>query len=650
MASKYDGLARIIIQNVGGKANVISLTHCVTRLRFKLKDESKANTDVLKNTDGVITVMQSGGQYQVVIGNNVSDVYAVVCKIGGFSKENHIEEAKDSSVSKGNIGERLIDTISGVFQPILSLLCATGMIKGFLALATFLGIISADSGTYQLLYAVADGFFYFLPILLGYTSARKFGCNEFLGMTLGGALVYPAITSLTSQDVLTVLFSGTIFESNVYATFCKIPVIMPKSGYTSSVVPIILAVFIASKLEKMWKKIVPDVIKSFMVPTLTLLIAVPVTFIVVGPVANMLASLIGMFTQGVYDASPVLEGIFLGAIWQVLVIFGLHWAIIPVYLLNLSTQGFDSFMQPYFAVSFAQTAVMVALMLKTKDKKLKSLCIPAAISGLFGVTEPAIYGISLPKKIPFIISCIGGAAGGAVIALGNVKKYMAGALGLFGFTAFINPENNDASSVPWVVAGCIVAAVVAFVLCYIIYKDDEVIKKEKKTDIEKTNTERTEEEKVLQSMPKSMIASPMDGKVVALEEVQDQAFASGALGKGLAIEPDKGVVTAPVDGEIAVCFPTGHAIGIAAENGAEILIHVGMDTVKLDGKYFYPKVKSGDKIKKGQVLLEFDMDAIREEGYSLVTPVLVSDPGKYLDVIPTDRKEVHRGDNIITLL
>lgn len=641
MASKYDGLARIIIQNVGGKSNVVSLTHCVTRLRFKLKDESKANTEVLKNTDGVITVMQSGGQYQVVIGNTVPEVYKVVCKIGGFSNEEDVEETQDTE-KKGNIGERLIDTISGVFQPILSLLCATGMIKGLLALATFLGIISSDSGTYQLLYAVADGFFYFLPILLGYTSAKKFGCNEFLGMTLGGALVYPTITALTSQKVLMVLFKDTIFESNIYATFCKIPVIMPKSGYTSSVVPIILAVFAASKLEKMWKKIIPDVVKNFMVPMLTLLVAVPVTFIVVGPVANMLASLIGSFTQGVYNTSPILEGAFLGAIWQVLVIFGLHWAIIPVYLLNLSTQGYDSFMQPYFAVSFAQTAVMVAMMLKTNDKKLKSLCIPAAISGLFGVTEPAIYGISLPKKVPFVISCIGGAVGGAVIAFGNVKKYMAGALGLFGFTAFINPENHDASSVPWVIAGCIVAAVVAFVLCYVMYKDNEVKKNEEKPE--------AEEKTVTQSIPKSGIASPMEGDIVPLEEVKDQAFSSGALGKGLAIEPKKGVVLAPVDGEIATFFPTGHAIGIKADNGAEILIHVGMDTVKLEGKYFHPKAKSGDKIKRGQVILEFDMDAIREEGYSLVTPVLVSDAGDFLDVIPSDAKQVDMGDNIITLL
>ena len=641
MASKYDGLARIIIQNVGGKSNVISLTHCVTRLRFKLKDESKANTDVLKNTDGIITVMQSGGQYQIVIGNHVPDVYNVVCQIGGFGGKSSAEADTEVPARKGNIGAVLIDTISGVFQPVLSLLCATGMIKGLLALLTFFEILSADSGTYQLLYAVSDGFFYFLPILLGYTSARKFGCNEFLGMTLGGALVYPTITALPSQEVLMTLFAGTIFESNVYATFCKIPVIMPKSGYTSSVVPIILAVFMASKLEKMWKKVVPDVVKNFMVPVLTLLIAVPVTFIVVGPCANMLASLIGAFTQGLYDASPILEGAFLGAVWQILVIFGLHWAIIPIYLLNLSTQGYDSFMQPYFAVSFAQTAVVVAMFLKTKDKKLKSLCIPAAVSGLFGVTEPAIYGITLPKKMPFIISCIGGAFGGALIGFGDVKKYMSGALGLFGFTAFINPANNDASSVPWVAAGSVLAAVTAFIMCFILYKDGESGKKEEKEFIP---------EKIPANMEKVSVLSPLEGKIIPLNEVKDEAFSSGALGQGVAIDPTKGVVTAPADGKISALFPTGHAIGITTEEGIELLIHVGMDTVQLNGKYFYPRVSGGDTIKKGQVLLEFDIDAIKAEGYSLVTPVLITDSGHFLDAISTDVKQVGAGDTLFVLL
>ena len=367
MASKYDGLARIIIQNVGGKSNVISLTHCITRLRFKLRDESKANTEILKNTDGIVTVMKSGGQYQVVIGNHVPDVYEVVCKIGGFGEEPQ-ETDGEKPQKRQKLFSALIDTISGVFQPILGVFCATGLIKGILAILTFTGVLTAESGTYQLLYAVADGFFYYLPVILGYTASKKFGLNPFTGIALGCALVYPKVVALTSKDVMEVLFAGTMFESNIYATFMKIPVIMPKSGYPSSVVPIILAVYVASKIEKFWKRVIPDVIKNFLVPTLTLMIAAPLTFVVVGPLANSIAAVIGYLTQAAYHASPVLEGAIVGAFWQVLVIFGLHWGLVPVYIMNLNTQGFDSFMQPYFAASFAQTAVVAGLCLKQRIK------------------------------------------------------------------------------------------------------------------------------------------------------------------------------------------------------------------------------------------------------------------------------------------
>lgn len=642
MASKYDGLARIIIQNVGGKSNVISLTHCITRLRFKLRDESKANTDILKNTDGIVTVMQSGGQYQVVIGNHVPDVYAVVCNIGGFGEENSESEPMSQQKNK-KLFSMLIDTISGVFQPILSVFCATGLIKGILAILTFTGVLSADNGTYQLLYAVADGFFYYLPVILGYTASKKFGLNPFTGIALGCALVYPNVVALTSKDVLQILFQGSMFESNVFATFLKIPVIMPKSGYPSSVVPIVLSVYVASKIEKMWKKVIPDVIKNFLVPTLTLLVAAPVTFVVVGPAANTIAAVIGFITQAAYDASPILEGAIVGALWQVLVIFGLHWGIVPIYIMNLSTQGYDSFMQPFFAASFAQTAVIIAIFLRTKDKNLKSLCIPAAISGFFGVTEPAIYGISLPKKKPFIISCLAAAIGGAVIALGGVKKYMSGALGIFGFPAFINPENNDASSIPWVVAGVVIASVVAFAICYLTYRDEE-----KKTD---KLTERDESlNQKRNGIKKITLTSPLKGKITPLEQMEDAAFSSGALGKGIAVLPEEGILYAPVDGTVTALFPTGHAIGILTEDGVEVLIHVGMDTVKLEGEGFEPLTTVGSQVKKGQELLRFDLEAIRKAGYSLLTPVLVSNFADYTDVIATDTERVEVGEPLITIL
>lgn len=634
MASKYDGLARIIIQNVGGKSNVVSLTHCITRLRFKLKDESKANTEVLKATDGIVTVLQSGGQYQIVIGNHVPDVYAVVNQIGGFGGEG---AAVDSGEKEKMT---LIDIISGIFSPLLGVLAATGMVKGLLALASFCGM-SETSGTYIILYSVADGFFYFMPIFLGYMAAMKFGMNKFVGMAIGAALVYPNIVDLTSLEPIGTIFAGTAFETNIYTKFLGIPVLLPGGGYASSVIPVILSVFVGAKIEKLWKKIIPDVVKNFLVPMCTLVVIIPLTFLVVGPIASLAASAIGWVTSGAYSLSPIIAGLIVGGFWQVLVIFGLHWGMVPIMMNNISILGYDAVISPYFTATFAQTAVIVAILIKTKDKNIRSLAVPAAISGTFGVTEPAIYGISLPKKKPFIISCIASAIGGAVIGALNVKCYIFGALGIFAFPSYIDKATNDLSSMYGALIGVVVAIVIAFVLTMITYKDEE-----------KKPAAKIEEKPAAsgKSMKKSMIVSPLKGMVKPLSEVEDEAFSSGALGQGIAIEPMEGKLTAPADGTISAFFPTGHAIGMTTEDGAEILMHVGMDTVKLEGKYFTPKAKQGDHVKKGQVLLEFDIQKIKKAGYSTVTPVLITNSDQYTDIVPTDAKQANRGDTILTLL
>ena len=441
MASKYDGLARIIIQNVGGKGNVLSLTHCVTRLRFKLKDESKANTDVLKQTDGVVTVIQSGGQYQVVIGNHVGDVYDVVMSIGKFQTEGGTEDAgAQGGGKKQNVGAMLIDTLSGVFTPILPLLCATGIIKGLLGLAVFLlGNSFKDTGVYMLIYSIGDGFFYFLPFMLAYSASKKFKLDFFTGMTLAAALVYaevkfPAIAG-GDADPLMVLFSGSFLETSVYKTFAGIPILWPKAGYGSSVVPIVFSVWFGAKIEKLWKKVIPDIIKSFMVPLLTLLVVAPLSFLIIGPVATWLSNGIGTACQLVYNINPAIASALVAFIWQILVIFGLHWGLVPIMLNNYQTLHFDRFISANFVASFAQTAVVLAMFVKTKDKKLKTMAFPAFVSGVCGVTEPAIYGITLPKKLPFYISCVTAAAGGALMGIFGVTKYMSGGLGIFGYPA-----------------------------------------------------------------------------------------------------------------------------------------------------------------------------------------------------------------------
>ena len=620
---KYEKLSKDIIKNVGGKENVNSLTHCVTRLRFKLKDESKANTDVLKKMDGVVTVIQSGGQYQVVIGNHVPDVFNAVMEVGNFnfSQNDNVEE------KKMNPFNRLIDVISGIFAPTLGFLAATGMLKGFNALFLALGWLTSESGTYQMLQAIGDSLFYFFPIFLGYTASKKFKTNQFLGMSIGAALVYPTMVSAISGQPLYTLFQGTLIESPVHMTFLGIPVIL--MNYTSSVIPVIVATYFGGKVENLFKKIIPDVVKTFLVPLCTLIVIVPLTFIVIGPITTWASQLIGAGTLAVYEFSPIVAGLLLGGLWQALVIFGLHWGLIPVAILNLSTQGFDPILSLSFVASFAQTAVVMAIFIKTKDKKLKTLAIPSIISGFFGVTEPAIYGITLPRIKTFIISCIGGAIGGALIGLFQIKGYIMGGLGVFGFFNFINPANGDASKVISAIIATAVGMVVSFVLTMILYKETvevEEVKEDKKIENE--------------LLAKEVIGSPLVGKIVPLSEVKDEAFAGGALGKGVAVLPYEGKVVSPVDGVLTTLFPTGHAIGITSDSGAEILIHIGMDTVQLEGKHFNAKVKQGEKIKKGQLLLEFDVEAIKNEGFEVITPVIVTNSQNYLEVIESKSEDI----------
>ncbi|MCY6371191.1 beta-glucoside-specific PTS transporter subunit IIABC [Clostridium ganghwense] len=629
---KYEQLAKDIIKNVGGKENVNSLTHCVTRLRFKLKDEKKANTEVLKNMDGVVTVMQSGGQYQVVIGNHVPDVYEDVMVIGGFSTA-----TSDETEQKTGVLNSLIDTISGIFAPALGVLAATGMIKGFNSLFLALGWILPNSGTYQLLNAIGDCFFYFFPIFLGYTAAKKFKLNHFVGMAIGAALVYPALSGLTAGEPLYTLFQGTIIESPVYITFLGIPVIL--MNYGSSVIPIILATYVASKVEKLFKKIIPDVVKAFLVPFCTLLVVGPLTFIVVGPVATWAGQLLGAGTIALYEFSPIITGLVIGGFWQVFVIFGLHWGLIPLAINNLVTLGYDPILALTFAASFAQTGVVLAIMLKTKNKKLKSLSVPAVISGIFGVTEPAIYGITLPRKKPFILSCIVASIGGAIIGWAGSVMYIMGGLGIFGIPSYVNPKSGLDKGFYAAITSFIIAFILGFVVMYFSkFEDDEV------------TPENKEEKKEETLVKQEVIGSPLKGKVIALSEVKDEAFSKGVLGKGIGIEPSEGKVVAPADGVLTTLFPTGHAMGITTDNGAEILIHVGMDTVQLEGKYFTPKFKQGDRVKIGDVILEFDKKAIEEEGYSVTTPVVITNSDNYLDVIETDKVNINYKGELLTVV
>ncbi|KEH52298.1 PTS beta-glucoside transporter subunit EIIBCA [Streptococcus macedonicus] len=632
MAKKdYTELAKDIVAHVGDKDNVVKLVHCVTRLRFTLKDESKADDEYLKQRDGIVTVVKAGGQYQVVIGNHVPDVYDTVLQVSGIPGEGGIDVNKDDG-PKGNLLDRFIALVSGLFQPMLGVLSAADMLKGVVAILAACGV-SETSGLYIILHAVGDGFFQFLPLILAITASKRFKMNQFTALALGFALVYPGIAS-------------SFANGNV--NFLGIPVIFPTSSYLSTVLPIILTVYVGSKIEHLFKKIVPDVVKVFVVPFFVLLITVPLAFLMIGPVMNWASDLIGVIFTGIYNISPILYGLILGALWQVLVMFGLHWGLVPLAILELQQNPPGVILVASIAICFSQAGALLNIMIRTKESKVRELAIPAFISALFGVTEPAIYGVTLPMRIPFYISC--GVSGiiGALTMFFNVYGYSVGAMGVFQYPSYVNPANGDMSGMWVMIALSALAVVLSFAVqmfapvpyLYGGAKDASATTEEKV--VEPVND--------LKELKQEIIASPMMGDIVKLEDVPDEVFASGAMGKGIAINPAEGTVFAPANGEVTLVFPTGHAIGMRTENGAELLIHVGMDTVSLEGKGFKTYVEVGDKVQVGQKLLEFDLATIREANLPVISPIIVTNSADFDDVLTTQEARVNTGDYLLTTL
>ena len=443
---KYEELVKEIIKQIGGKENVISLTHCITRLRFQLKDEGIANDDVLKNMDGVVTVMHGAGQYQVVIGNHVPDVYKEACEQLGMQAGN--TESQENEKKKG-AGEILIDFITNVVGPCMSILCASGMIKGVLSLLTYFGLLSTAGGVYQILNACGDALFYFFPIFLGYTTAKKVKMDPFLGLVIGAAMVYPTI-----QGVDLELFGFVL-----------------NTTYTSTMLPVIFTVLFASVIYKPLKKKIPDVIKSFFVPMIVMVVAVPIGFILIGPIMNEIGNLIGNVIMAGYNLSPILAGALVGSLYQVMVIFGVHGALGAIAFIQLSN-GEPMFLGFMAGTTFAQTAVVFAIWLKTRNKKLKSVALPAIISGIFGVTEPAIYVVTLPRIKFFIISCIGAGLTGAYLGLTDTLLWNLTGLGIFTIPGFIGGTEPAGAIMANVLISLAIGIAFSFVLTWILYKDD----------------------------------------------------------------------------------------------------------------------------------------------------------------------------------
>lgn len=459
---KYQELCKNIIENVGGKDNVLGVSHCVTRLRFKLKDSKKANTEVLSKIDGVMKIIQTGGQYQVVIGTHVDEVYDELLKIGGFKGEEPIEINEDSDDSKQGILSKFLILMSGIFQPILSILMAGGMIKALLKLVVLAGWLSDASGTYTILNAIGDALFYFFPIAIGWSAAKKFGIKEIYGITLGACLTYPTIVALSSGDVLYTVFTNTIFEANVYTEFLGIPVILPGAGYSGSVIPIILIVYVASKIFKGLNKSLPAMVRSFFVPFLTLLITVPLALIVIGPLAMFVQDLLGELIQTIIGFNAGIAGLVLGTFWSVLVMFGLHMPIIMMFNVNIATYGYDIINPLIFSGAFACMGAVIGVIIRTKSVQEKNIAIPALFSTFFGVNEPTLYGVLIPRKKLMFTCFLSAGIGSMITGFCGAKLYAFGASGPLGVPCFINPNGIDIGFI-----GLCIGAVVSFVLALI---------------------------------------------------------------------------------------------------------------------------------------------------------------------------------------
>ncbi|MDY2629839.1 MAG: beta-glucoside-specific PTS transporter subunit IIABC [Clostridium sp.] len=618
----YENLAKSILEKIGGKENVSNLTHCATRLRFNLKDNSKAKTSEIKNINGVMGVVDKGGQYQVIIGNDVNHVYKEVVKIANLDtmSSNASEEVDDRKPIA-----KVIDTITGIFTPILPAITAAGMMKAVLALLTAFKLVTTDSQSYQIVNFMADAAFYFLPILLANSAAKKFKCNQYLAMMLGGMLLHPTFVTMVN----------TAKEAGTSISVFGLPISL--ASYSSSVLPIILGVWFMSYVEPIADKVSPKAIKFFTKPLITAVVTGIVLLVVIGPLGYIISDKIGLAIKTLETYASWLVPTLIGGLTPLLVMTGTHYGLIPIGINNRMTMGYDTIIYPgMLASNVSQGGAALAVALKTKNSEIRQLASSAGITAVCGITEPALYGVNLRFKTPLYSSMIGGAVGGLFLGLFRVCNYSGGSPGFLTLPSYIGGDTM--MNFVYACIGAVISVAVSFVSCLVLYKDKEEV-----TVNEDENVQRSLGNEII-------IASPMKGEIMPLNEVNDETFASEMMGKGVAIKPVDGKVVSPINGIVQTIFKTKHAIGLKSEDGTEILIHIGMDTVQLEGKHFKAYVKDGDKVKIGDTLIEFDTEAIKKEGYELTTPVIVTNTNDYLEVLARGVKKVNTGDAIISII
>lgn len=622
----YKKLAYDLLPLVGGADNISKLTHCATRLRFEFCDRSKVDVSAIERTQGVISVVDKGGQFQVVVGNDVPITYrTLINEMGGTAGKAANESGKASvkDEEKPSIINRIISVISTTFTPVIPALIGGGMIKAVLSILVLCGLDDSSS-TYAIMNLISDAAFYFMPVLLAYGAAIKFECNPVLAMTLACALLHPTWTGMVGAG------------EGIH--FFQIPVKLV--DYSYSVIPIILSVWLMSYVEKFAEKYTPSIIKFFLKPLIILIISVPLALVVVGPFGSFLNSVVESAANVINAKASWLLPMLMGAFQPFLVLTGTAWAMTPIATVQISSLGYEVVNGPgMLASNIAQGGATLAVAVKTKNKQLKQLASSSGFTAVMGITEPCLYGVILKLKKPFIASMIGGGIGGIYAGISGLVRYAFVSPGLAALPAFIgeNPMN-----IVHAVVTCIISFAAAFAATWILGFDDPedsdapAVKPEKKTDVPPTGEEKN-------------VFSPLNGKAVSLTEVNDAVFSQKILGDGIAIRPREGKVYAPVDGKITALFDTKHAVGLESNDGMELLIHIGIDTVNLEGKHFTAHIKNGDNVKKGDLLISFDKEAIEQAGYDTVTPVLITNTADFIKIISKPDQEVKAGELLLAL-
>lgn len=613
-----DGSVKEILKDVGGPKNVSDLVHCYTRLRFTLKDDSIPDDKKIEKIDGVMGVNRASGQYQVIIGNDVADYFKAMEPLLDGKTSLNSDDKKD----KGNLWNRFVKLITSAIIPVIPAIIAGGLVKVVLSILNLAGIVATGTINYRIINAIGDAPFYFLPILVAFYCARYFKVNVPIAVGTIGVLIYP--------DFINLLAKGNVhfFGIPVYST-----------SYSSSIIPVILIILVMSYIEPLIDKVIPKMTKAFLEPLVELMIMAPLAFVALGPVGNILSVGLTNGIQFIYDKTGIFAVVLFAALYALMVLTGLHQGLGPIVLQNIATLGYDPFMMAAcLASNMSQGGAALAVALKAKDPKLKATAMGAGISAVFGgVTEPALFGVNLRLKKPLYAAMLSAGITGIFIGIFKLRTYVVVSPGVLSLGMFIGGKSMTNFIVA--IIATIMAVIMSFIFTLIFWKEEVVT-----TDKEAT----VKDNKISVQGISETIDSPLVGQFKKLEDVPDATFAKKMLGDGIAVYPTEGKVVAPFDGVVESLFPTGHAIGLKSNDGIELLIHLGLETVNLKGKYFEAYVKQDDVVKKGQILITFDLKKIEAAGYNMISPVVITNMNEVKNIeVNSDLKDVDSNTAVI---